>query len=99
MRDRLKRALAGEALPRAIATGNPSPRLVHHSDRGSHDCPVDRQAPFPDHGIMFSMSGRGDCCDKSMVETFFKTIMSKLIWPFGRASPWQTRGRTQAEFL
>ena len=27
------------------------------------------------------MSGRGNCYDNSMVEMFFKTIKSELIWP------------------
>jgi putative transposase len=93
--DRLKRALAVEALQRAIATRNPSPGLVHHSDRGSQYCSVDYQALLRKHGILISMSGRGNCYDNSMVETFFKTIKSELIWPFGCASPWQTRAQAQ----
>jgi hypothetical protein len=27
------------------------------------------------------MSGRGNCYDNSMLETFFRTIKSELIWP------------------
>jgi transposase InsO family protein len=93
--DRLKRALAIEALQRAIATRNPSPGLVHHSDRGSQYCSVDYQALLRKHGILISMSGRGNCYDNSMVETFFKTIKSELIWPFGFASPCQTRAQAR----
>ena len=33
------------------------------------------------------MSGRGNCYDNAMVETFFKTIKAELIW----AVAWQTR--------
>jgi transposase InsO family protein len=87
----LKRALAVEALQRAIATRNPSPGLVHHGDRGSQYCSVDYQALLRKHGILISMSGRGNCCDNSMVETFFKTIKSELIWPVA----WQTRAQAQ----
>jgi putative transposase len=89
--DRLKRALAVEALQRAIATRNPSPGLVHHSDRGSQYCSVVYQALLRKHGILISMSGRGNCYDNSMVETFFKTIKSELIWPVA----WQTRAQAQ----
>jgi putative transposase len=37
------------------------------------------------------MSGRGNCYDKSMVETFFKTIKSELIRPVA----WQSRQRAE----
>jgi integrase-like protein len=32
------------------------------------------------HGIIASMSGKGNCYDNAMVETVFKTIKSELIW-------------------
>ena len=37
------------------------------------------------------MSGRGNCYDNSMVETFFKTIKSELIWP----AAWQSRQQAE----
>lgn len=89
--DRLKRSLAVEALRRAIANRNPSPGLVHHSDRGSQYCSVDYQAELRKRGILISMSGKGNCYDNSMVETFFKTIKSELIWPVA----WQTRKQAE----
>ena len=32
------------------------------------------------HGILISMSGKGNCCDTAKVETFFKTLKSELVW-------------------
>jgi transposase InsO family protein len=32
------------------------------------------------NGILISMSGRGNCFDNAMVETFFKTLKSVLVW-------------------
>jgi putative transposase len=32
------------------------------------------------HGILISMSGKGNCFDNAMVETFFKTLKSELVW-------------------
>ena len=32
------------------------------------------------HGIQISMSGKGNCYDNAMVETFFKTLKSELVW-------------------
>ena len=89
--DRLKRDLAVEALRRALVARNPAPGLVHHSDRGSQYCSVDYQALLRKRGILISMSGRGNCYDNSMVETFFKTIKSELIWPVA----WQSRQQAE----
>ena len=89
--DRLKRDLAVEALRRALVARNPTPGLIHHSDRGSQYCSVDYQALLRKRGILISMSGRGNCYDNSMVETFFKTIKSELIWPVA----WQSRQQAE----
>jgi putative transposase len=89
--DRLKRDLAVEALRRALVARNPAPGLVHHSDRGSQYCSVDYQALLHRRGILISMSGRRNCYDNSMVETFFKTIKSELIWPVA----WQSRQQAE----
>ncbi|UWQ45847.1 IS3 family transposase [Leisingera aquaemixtae] len=89
--DRLKRSFAVEALRRAIVNRNPAPGLVHHSDRGSQYCSVDYQAELRKRGILISMSSKGSCYDNSMVETFFKTIKSELIWPIA----WHTREQAE----
>ncbi len=78
--DRLKRDHSVEALLRALVARNPAPGLVHHSDRGAQYCSVDYQAPLRNRSILISMSGRGNWYENSMVETFFKTIKSELIW-------------------
>jgi putative transposase len=43
-------------------------------------CSIDYQAEFGQHGILISMSGKGNCYDNAMVETFFKTLKSELVW-------------------
>ncbi|SEG33180.1 Integrase core domain-containing protein [Jhaorihella thermophila] len=37
------------------------------------------------------MSGKGNCYNNSMVEAFFKTIKSELIWPVA----WKSRQRAE----
>jgi putative transposase len=37
------------------------------------------------------MSGKGNCYDNSMVETFFKSIKAELIW----RNRWDTRRQTE----
>ena len=78
--DRLHRDLARAALRKALVMRRPPKGLIHHSDRGSQYCSVDYQAELRRHGVRISMSGKGNCFDNAMVETFFKTIKSELVW-------------------
>ena len=82
--DRLKKELALRALRMALATRRPPKRLIHHSDRGSQYCSIDYQAMLRKQGLLISMCGRGNCYDNAVVETFFKTIKSELIWAVAR---------------
>lgn len=78
--DRLHRDLALKALRTAIVMRRPGASLIHHSDRGSQYCSIDYQGELKKHGILISMSGKGNCYDNAMVETFFKTLKSELVW-------------------
>ena len=78
--DRLHKELALTALRRALAVRQPSAGLIHHSDRGSQYCSTEYQAELRKHGILVSMSSKGNCYDNAMVETFFKTLKSELVW-------------------
>ena len=78
--DRLHKELALAALRRALVVRRPSAGLIHHSDRGRQYCSTEYQAELRKHGILISMSGKGNCYDNAMVETFFKTLKSELVW-------------------
>jgi putative transposase len=78
--DRLRKELPLTALRRAIVVRRPAAGLIHHSDRGSQYCSIEHQAELRKHGIQVSMSGKGNCYDNSMVEAFFKTLKSELVW-------------------
>jgi transposase InsO family protein len=58
----------------------PAPGLIHHADRGSLYCAADYQAELRKHGLLISMSCKGNCYDNLMVESFFKTLKSELVW-------------------
>src|SRR5215203_2284951 len=90
--DRLHKELALEALRKALAIRRPSAGLMHHSDRGSQYCSIEYQAELRKHGIRISMSGKGNCYDNSVVETFFKTLKSELVW----RTVFQTRAEAKA---
>ena len=78
--DRLHKELALEALRKALAIRRPGEGLTHHADRGSQYCSIEYQAELRKHNIRISMSGKGNCYDNSVVETFFKTLKSELVW-------------------
>jgi putative transposase len=78
--DRLHKELALEVLRKALAIRGPGEGLTHHADRGSQSCSIEYQAELRKHGIRISMSGKGNCYDNSVVETFFKTLKSELVW-------------------
>jgi putative transposase len=96
--NRLHRDLALAALRKALIIKCPAEGLIHHSDRGSQYCSIDYQAELRQHGIVTSMSGKGNCYDNAMVET--------LLPPFGRCLRpktikiemiWRTRFNTRAD--
>ena len=78
--DRMHTELPLAALRRALVIRQPKGGLLHHSDRGSQYCSKEYQAELRRHGILISMSGTGNCYDNAMIETFFKTLKSELVW-------------------
>lgn len=75
---RIDRGLALEALQRAIDIRHPRPGLIHHSDRGSQYASGDFQDLLTKHGMICSMSRRGNCYDNAAMESFFHSF--KVEW-------------------
>lgn len=55
-------------------------RLIFHSDRGWHYQQRCIKAILTKHGIVQSMSRRGECYDNAIVETFFATLKNELFY-------------------
>ena len=87
MRDTLDAELTVSALALAIATRRPAPGLIHHSDRGSQYACADYQAVLKAHGMIASMSRKGNCWDNAVAESFFATLELELIMN----ATWDTR--------
>lgn len=85
LRETLEEELALAALQMALADRRPCPGLVHHSDRGSQYTGGAYQAVLAAHGLVASMSKKGDCWDNAVAESFFATLEVELIqdaaWP------------------
>jgi transposase InsO family protein len=70
--------LAQAALQQALVLRQPERGLVHHTDRGSPYASDGYRATLDGHGIVASMSRRGDCYDNAVAESFFSTLEFEL---------------------
>ena len=87
MRDTMDVELALSALRMARAARHPAPGLMHHSDRGSQYASAEYRAELAAHGMVASMSRKGDCYDNAVAESFFSTLEFELLM----RNAWQTR--------
>ena len=69
-RPSLSRALAIDALTKAVRDRRPSPGLLHHSDQDSQYMSHDYQPLVRRRGLVPSMSRRGNCHDNAPTESF-----------------------------
>lgn len=67
------------ALQIALAARQPQPGLLHHSDRGSQYACHAFQKLLASHGIVCSMSRKGNCWDNAVMESFFGTLKQELL--------------------
>ena len=75
----LERGLALEALQMALQGRQPPAGLVHHSDRGCQYASRDYRAVLDAHGIVCSMSRKGDCWDNAVAESFFGSLKAEVL--------------------
>ncbi|SRR5713226_2916274 len=80
MHDRINQPLVVEALALALQQRYPAPGLIHHSDQGQLYCARTYRSLLPAHGILASMSRKGNCYDNAVVESFFSNLKNELIW-------------------
>lgn len=80
MDSRMGRGLVIKALQMALLNRKPAPGLIHHSDRGSQYASYDYQHHLSEYQIRPSMSGKGDCYDNAVQESFFKTLKTELVY-------------------
>lgn len=75
----LERWLPLAALHMALDTRQPTPGLLHHSDRGSQYASQDYQELLTNHQLQVSMSRTGNCYDNAPIESFFATLKTELV--------------------
>lgn len=79
MQDNLSTSIVLRALDMAISQRQPSPGLLHHSDRGSQYASRAYQRVLAHAAITCSMSRRGNCYDNAAMESFFHSLKVELI--------------------
>ena len=87
MRDTLEVELALSALRMAREARRPAPGLIQHTDRGSQYTSEAYRAELAAHGMVASMSRKGDCYDNAVAESFFSTLEFELLM----RHDWQTK--------
>jgi putative transposase len=74
----LEASLTVDALQMAIDQRSPPVGLLHHSDRGVQYAADAFQLLLEQHGVVPSMSGKGNCYDNAVQESFFHTLKTEL---------------------
>jgi len=78
VRPHLGQELAIAALDRALYERDVPEGLLHHSDRGCQYTSNDYQNRLKGNHLTASMSGKGDCWDNAVAESFFATLKVEL---------------------
>jgi transposase InsO family protein len=67
------------ALMMALRQRKPARGLIHHSDRGVQYASADYRATLADHGLVASMSRKGNCYDNAAMEAFWSSLKNELV--------------------
>ena len=80
MGPRMNEQLTLDALTHAIDRRQPPEKLLHHSDRGSQYASINYKKLLKKYRMTSSMSRKGDCWDNAVMESFFATLKTELIY-------------------
>src|SRR5262245_17621557 len=79
MAEHLGSRLVVDGLEMAVERRRPGRGLLAHSDRGSQYASDHYQGLLARHGVVCSMSRRGDCWDNAPMESFFASLKKELV--------------------
>lgn len=98
MSDRIDTELALKALQMAADQRQPRPGLLHHTDRDCRYASAEYQLALRRLGMVTSMSGKADCWDNAVAESFFATLEKELLSTAPLSPRAQTR-RLVADYI
>jgi transposase InsO family protein len=67
------------ALQKAISKRQPPPGLLLHSDRGVQYTSIEFRQLIAEHGIIQSMSRKGNCFDNAVAESFLRSLKVEAV--------------------
>ena len=76
----MKSVLACNTLKMALSSLSHPKDVMVHGDRGSQYCSKDYQRLITNHQLKCSMSGKGNCYDNAVCESFFHTLKTELVY-------------------
>jgi len=79
MSERMTAQLVCDALKMALWRRRMPTGVIVHSDRGSQYCSGAYQALLVEHGLICSMSGKGNCYDNACAESFFHSLKVEAV--------------------
>ncbi len=79
--DSLQAGGALQALKRALVKRNSPKGVIHHSDRGVQYACYAYRHELQSHGLVPSMSRRGNCYDNAAMEAFWSTLKREAMAP------------------
>ena len=95
MSSRMTVDLVNDALLAAIWRRKPDKGLLWHTDRGSQYASHSHRKLLNDHGIIQSMSRKGNCWDNAVAESFFHTLKTGQV----NHKQYQTRKEAQQDIF
>jgi putative transposase len=87
--------LVERALRMALYQRQPDRGLIHHSDRGSQYASHAIQNILAANHIQVSMSGKSDCYDNAVMESFFSTLKNEWV----HHQKYQTRSQARTDIF
>jgi putative transposase len=79
MSERIDQQLVLDALIMALGQGRVQPGLIHHTDQGRQYSSTAYIETLKKHGMVQSMSRRGNCYDNAVAESFFSSLKNELV--------------------
>jgi putative transposase len=95
MKDRPNQELVNEALLMAVEQRQPKPGLIHHSDQGTLYSSRSYVELLNRYGMVRSMSGKGNCYDNAVVESFFSSLKNEIV----HHQDYHTRDQARSEIF
>jgi transposase InsO family protein len=80
MHDHLDATQMIAALRMAITRRRPKPGLIVHSDRGAQYASSTYRAVLAHHGLLASMSRKGNCYDNAFIESFWSSLKYETVY-------------------